>query len=78
MRFPDDLALVGFDDLPVAAFAEVPLTTIKYPSEEAGRRAAEILLQDIEAGKPSAPETVVLQPELIVRESCGARTTVGK
>lgn len=69
---PDQLALVGFDDLPVAAFADVPLTTIGNPAAEAGRRAAEILLADMRRDQPSRPKTVSLQPELIVRESCGS------
>ncbi len=71
-RVPDDLAIVGFDDLPVAAYAEVPLTTIGHPAAEAGRQAAEILLADIDAGEVSPPKTVVLEPDLIVRDSCGA------
>jgi DNA-binding LacI/PurR family transcriptional regulator len=73
VQVPDDLAIVGFDDLPVAAFAEVPLTTIRHPTEEVGHLAAELLLRDIRAGAPSRPQTVVLQPELIVRDSCGVR-----
>ena len=72
IRVPDDLAIVGFDDLPVAQFAEVPLTTIGHPTDEAGRRAAELLLTDMTADDPSSPQTVILEPELIVRKSCGA------
>lgn len=72
IRVPNDLAIVGFDDLPVAQFAEVPLTTIGHPTDQAGRRAAELLLSDMTSGGLSSPQMVILEPELIVRESCGA------
>lgn len=73
IRVPEGLAIVGFDDLPVAEFAAVPLTTIGHPAEEAGRLAAQRILKDMDAGEPSPARTVILEPELIVRESCGAR-----
>ena len=77
-KIPDDLAVVGFDNLPVASFAGAPLTTISQPVEEAGRKAAELLLKDICAGERSSPQTVVLQPKLIIRESCGATRSGAK
>ena len=74
---PDDLAIVGFDDLAVAAYAHVPLTTIGHPTAEADRQAAAILLRDIDAAGVSAPKTVILEPELIVRDPCGASAQGG-
>lgn len=74
---PGQLAIVGFDDLPVAAFAGVPLTTIGHPTDEAGRLAAEVLLADIRAEECHPPQIAVLEPELVVRESCGARLARG-
>ena len=78
LRVPADLAIVGFDDLPVAQFAEVPLTTIGHPTQEAGVRAAKLLLRDIRSRESSTPETLILEPQLIVRDSCGARKPSGQ
>lgn len=63
---PDDVALVGYNDTPLAAGGAVPLTTIRSPMHEMGRRAVGLLLEVI-AGR--TPESVVLEPELIVRSS---------
>jgi DNA-binding LacI/PurR family transcriptional regulator len=60
---PRDLSVVGFDDLPEAAFADPPLTTIATPTIEKGRAAASILFE----GGP--PRQVVLPVELVVRAS---------
>ncbi len=71
LRCPDDVAVVGIGDPPFMAFAAPPLTTVALPVEEAGRRAAERLLERIRGGQASAPAEV-LPCRLIVRESCGA------
>lgn len=71
LRMPDDVALIGYDDLPWAAAFEPPLTAVRQPAYEMGRRATELLLRRVE--EPAIePTVVVLQPELIVRRSCGA------
>ncbi|MFE5393334.1 LacI family DNA-binding transcriptional regulator [Streptomyces sp. NPDC056568] len=67
---PDDLAIVGYDDIEFAAAATVPLTSVRQPARAMGARAADLLLQ--EAGDRAAGhrhEHVVLQPELVVRGS---------
>jgi LacI family transcriptional regulator len=74
VRVPDDIALVGFDDLPTAVQVTPPLTTIHQPIEEKGARATSILLDMIENGLDE-PQQVLLPTELIVRESCGAAAT---
>jgi LacI family transcriptional regulator len=66
IRIPQDLALVGIDDLPIAAEALIPLTTISQPKYEYGQAAVRILFNMIE-GKPG--ETVVLQPSLVIRRT---------
>ena len=72
VRVPDDVALIGYDDIDFASAAVVPLSSIRQPSALIGRTAVEILLE--EAVTPGAPpRQVVFQPELIVRESTGAR-----
>jgi LacI family transcriptional regulator len=71
-RVPEDLAIVGFDDIPDAAYFYPPLSTVRQDMIELGRRAVRELGKVIEAnlsGDPPPPETLLLQPELIVRES---------
>lgn len=68
LRVPDDLSVVGFDDLPVARWASPPLTTIRQPLAEMGRMAAHIVMQQVLGGHPSATR-VQLSTELVVRES---------
>lgn len=70
-RVPDDVAIVGFDDLPTAVQVTPPLTTVRQPIEEKGARAAEILIGQIEGTVPG-PQQILLPTELIIRQSCGA------
>lgn len=71
VRIPDDIAVIGFDDLPWAASLNPPLTTVGQPGFDIGVHAAELLLNRIEF--PNRPaRTVVLGTELIVRASCGS------
>ena len=67
-RVPDDVAVVGFDDLPAAACAEPPLTTVHQPVEAMGRRMAELLLHKLD-NSPAAQPSAVLRTRLIIRES---------
>lgn len=72
LRIPQDLAVVGFDDLEVAEFAAVPLTTVSQPISEQARQAVDRLFARIERpAEAHLPETVALAPSLIVRESSG-------
>jgi LacI family transcriptional regulator len=64
---PDDVAIIGYDDIDFASAAVVPLSSIRQPSELIGRRAVDLLLTAIDGG--SAGEQVVFQPELVVRQS---------
>ena len=65
-RIPDDLSLVGFDDVPRARTWDPPLTTIRQPLVDKGRAAAELLLEQIEGGPP---RRTILPIELVVRAS---------
>ncbi len=69
LSVPEDLAIVGFDDIPMASFPEVSLTTVCQPKYRMGRLAVEILLEAIEGGEEFAPRRVVLEPELIIRKT---------
>ncbi|WP_309064819.1 LacI family DNA-binding transcriptional regulator [Microbacterium sp.] len=67
LRVPEDVALVGFDDSPVALATDPPLTTVRQPMFAQGETLASVLL-DVLAGR-SAPHRVILPTELVVRES---------
>lgn len=67
LRVPDDVAIVGFDDSPVATSVRPNLTTMRQPSHAQGERMADILLSLLAGGKP--PHVTVLETELIVRDS---------
>lgn len=73
LRIPTDLAIVGYDDMAWALAFNPPLTAVRQPGEEMGRRAAELLLARI-ADPDRSPSLVVLQPHLVVRHSCGSGT----
>ncbi len=71
-RIPDDVSVVGFDDIPEAPYFTPPLTTIRQDFAEMGARGLRLLLDTIEAGKPIASGPRVT-PELVVRASTGPR-----
>ena len=71
LRVPEDVALVGFDDLPQAARTEPPLTTVRQPVYRLGAVAVDSLL-DLIDHPDSSPRRIVLPTELIVRVSCGS------
>jgi DNA-binding LacI/PurR family transcriptional regulator len=68
---PDDIAFVGFDDLPLATMPEPQLTTVRQPIYQFGFKAVEILIDLIENGIYPA-RRILLDTELIIRGSCGA------
>jgi DNA-binding LacI/PurR family transcriptional regulator len=70
LEIPADIAIVGYDDTPDAAFTNPPLTTIHQPAQELGRFATRMLIDLIKDPDLSAQHTL-LKAELIVRESCG-------
>jgi LacI family transcriptional regulator len=69
LRVPEDVAVVGFDDSRLAPFMNPPLTTVRAPTEEVGRRAATLLFNLI---REQPAESVTLLPtDIIIRRSCG-------
>jgi LacI family transcriptional regulator len=71
IRVPDDVSVIGFDDLGFAPFLNPPLTTVRAPTEKVGEIAAERLF-DILENHPS-DEVVILPTEIIYRRSCGCQ-----
>lgn len=71
LKVPDDIAVVGFDDIAFASYAEVSLTTIAQPKYIMGEMAAKILMEDIKEGAVREKKHIVLQPSLVVRKSSG-------
>jgi len=75
LRVPEDVALIGYDDITFAASAAVPLSSVRQPRAALGRRAAELLFDEIEAAdddRPHEHQSVRFTPSLVVR-----RSTVG-
>jgi LacI family transcriptional regulator len=73
LRVPDDVALIGYDDIDFARAAVVPLSSVRQPSALIGQTAVEILRD--EADDPERPpRQIVFEPELVVRESTAAGT----
>jgi LacI family transcriptional regulator len=70
LRVPDDVALVGFDDMPFAVTSDPPLTTVHQPLADLGRRSVDVLLSLIE-DEPQQRQ-LVLSAHLIIRNTCGA------
>lgn len=71
LHIPEDVAMVGFDDVPFARFMHPPLTTIAVPAQQMSELACETLLNAISSGDLS-PRRLLLPTELVVRKSCGA------
>jgi LacI family transcriptional regulator len=71
VRVPEDVAVVGFDDLPQAAHTDPPLTTVRQPTYRLGTMTVDSLLDLIEY-PDSSPRRIVLPTELVVRASCGS------
>lgn len=76
LRVPEDLSVVGFDDIPQAAYVQPALTTVRQPLEEMGRVAARLLLAAMHDAQPP-PAGVELATELVVRGSTAARAAAG-
>jgi DNA-binding LacI/PurR family transcriptional regulator len=71
LRVPDDIALVGFDDIEYAAHTTPPLTTVAVPKEEMGRLAVRQAIAQMEQGEQHVFSTTVVSHTLVIRSSCG-------
>jgi DNA-binding LacI/PurR family transcriptional regulator len=71
LSVPQDVSVVGFDDIQSAAYCTPSLTTVRQPLAEMGKRGAKILLERIANSAAEFPSEIVMAPELVVRESTG-------
>jgi len=71
LRVPEDVSVIGFDDIITAAYGQPSLTTVKQPLQEMGAAAAQALLDRIAEPSKEWPAEIVMEPQLIVRESTG-------
>jgi DNA-binding LacI/PurR family transcriptional regulator len=69
MQIPDDISLVGFDDIPWSQYADPPLTTVHLQAQELARRACLVLMDLLKGREPEAKRQIV-ETQLIVRKSC--------
>jgi LacI family transcriptional regulator len=74
VRVPDDIAIVGWDDVMTARYVSPGLTTVRQPLHELGRMAATRLHERI-TGDPMVPEPLILPTQLVLRSSCGCPET---
>ncbi len=72
IKTPDEISIIGNDDIPFSRHIPLQLTTIRAPMLELGRRAAEILINNIESPEPLPIENVVLDAEFVIRNSTKA------
>jgi LacI family transcriptional regulator len=73
VKVPEDVALVGYDDIDFAQAAVVPLSSIRQPAWLIGYTAVDLLLREARHREDFVPDQVQFQPELVVRESTGRR-----
>ncbi|GAA4615176.1 LacI family DNA-binding transcriptional regulator [Actinoallomurus liliacearum] len=69
VRVPDDVALIGYDDIEFSSAAAVPLSSIRQPTYQLGKIATELLLEECDDPRGHAHQQIMFQPELVVRES---------
>ena len=69
IRIPQDMAVVGYDDVDFANVLSPPLTTIRQPKYELGYKAAQLLLEETQDSDHHTHQQIMFQPELLVRES---------
>ncbi len=72
-RIPEDVSVVGFDDIEVASYLSVPLTTVRVPKREMGRKAIATVLERIHSSVESPSTRILLDAELVVRSSTKKR-----
>lgn len=70
-RIPHDMALIGFNDIEISGMRKIELTTVGQKTYEMGSIAVRTLVEKIEGGAEGFVKQFILEPELVVRKSCG-------
>jgi LacI family transcriptional regulator len=71
IKVPEEIALIGFNDIEFTSMKGIELTTIGQKKYEMGALAVKTLVERIEGRKGGPPEEIILEPELIIRKTCG-------
>jgi DNA-binding LacI/PurR family transcriptional regulator len=72
LRIPEDISIVGFDDIMVSSYLEIPLTTVIQPKFEIGKYSANLLLSRIDDKNSKFMQQVILKPEMVIRQTTAA------
>ena len=72
IKIPEDIAVVGFDNIKMASYYSIGLTTVDNRQEEFGRKSFELLLNIIK-DKNEETHQIITKPKLIIRKTCGAK-----
>ncbi len=76
VQIPEDIAIIGFDDIERSAYCSVPLTTIRQPTERIGQLAVKKVIDQINGKNPEI--RTILKPELVIRDSCGEKPAISE
>jgi DNA-binding LacI/PurR family transcriptional regulator len=74
VKIPEEIALVGFNDIEFTSMRGIELTTVGQKKYEMGALAVKTLVERVEGGKAGSPKEIILEPELIIRRTCGFRS----
>ena len=74
LRVPEDVSVIGFDDINLLPYLPLPLTTVRIPKTEMGRLATQMLIRQVESKEVGRPRKVFLDAELVVRGSTAPPT----
>ena len=75
---PEEIAVTGFDDIPIAQYTSPPLTSVHVPIIDLGERATELLVQTLSSDRRRRRSCEILPTALIVRQSCGGTNGRGE
>ena len=77
LRVPEDVSVIGFDDIPMCEYLPVPLTTVRMPTHKMGELAAQLLVRHIESKRAIPPQRVYLEATLVERRSTAPPASAG-
>ncbi|MFA5514546.1 MAG: substrate-binding domain-containing protein, partial [Sphaerochaetaceae bacterium] len=78
IRVPEEIAVIGYDDIELGNYFSPLLTTVHQPREEISSLAIERLVQLIESNPRRNHKEIVVKPSLVIRESCGTKLSLPK